>query len=82
MRLIWPDSGTANATSEATSRKPSSTRDPESSTSARTVRPDRRDATHSAMITTTGQPSPSRSRLAPVMFAAAYCTYSGSWPAV
>jgi hypothetical protein len=56
------------------SRNPSSVRYPDSSTSSRTPRPDRRDATHRAMITTSGQPRPSSSRLDPVMLAAAYCT--------
>jgi hypothetical protein len=71
-----------NATTEAIARKPSSTRCPDSRTRSRTVRPERRDAMTSAMITTTDQPSPSSSRFEPVMFAAAYGTYAGSLPAV
>jgi len=59
---------------DAMNRNPSSVRYPDRSTSSRTLRPDRRDATHREMITTTGQPRPSSSRLDPVMLAAAYCT--------
>ncbi|SKW70065.1 Uncharacterised protein [Mycobacteroides abscessus subsp. massiliense] len=43
-------------------------------------RPDVLRATASAMRTTTGQPSPINNLFEPVMFAAAYWLYSGTWP--
>ena len=72
--MISPESGITNPTIEAMSRNPSSVRYSDWRTSSLTPRPDRRDATHRDVITTTGQPRPSSSRLEPVMLAAAYCT--------
>jgi hypothetical protein len=71
---MCPVAGITNAAMPATSRKPSSRRLPGSSARAVTGLPVVRFATASATSTTSGQPSPSSSRLDPVMLAAAYCT--------